>query len=71
MKSRWIFKTKGQKPLTKTKGGKMFENDSLDYQLDQMRWEYERAMWELAQNQKQDKEQVRARNNNEKRDNNE
>ena len=64
MKSRWIFKTKGQKPLTKTKGGKMFENDSLDYQLDQMRWEYERAMWELAQNQKQDKEQVREPNNN-------
>ena len=42
----------------------MFENDSLDYQLDQMRWEYERAMWELAQNQKQDKEQVREPNNN-------
>ena len=75
MKSRWIFKTKGQKPLTKTKGGKMFVSDSLDYQLDyqldQMRWEYERAMWELAQNQKQDKEQVRELNNNEKRDNNE
>ena len=64
MKSRWIFKTKGQKPLTKTKGGKMFENDSLDYQLDQMRWEYERAMWELGQNQKQDKEQAREPNNN-------
>ena len=75
MKSRWIFKTKGQKPLIKTKGVKMFVSDSLDYQLDyqldQMRWEYERAMWELAQNQKQDKEQVRELNNNEKRDNNE
>ena len=42
----------------------MFENDSLDYQLDQMRWEYERAMWELGQNQKQDKEQAREPNNN-------
>ena len=42
----------------------MFENDSLDYQLDQMRWDYERAMWELAQNQKQDKEQAREPNNN-------
>ena len=61
MKSRWIFKTKGQKPLIKTKGGKMFENDSLDYQLDQMRWEYERAMWELAQieNKECDKEQAK------------
>ena len=70
-----MIKQKGQKPLTKTKGGKMFVSDSLDYQLDyqldQMRWEYERAMWELAQNQKQDKEQVRELNNNEKRDNNE
>ena len=71
MKSRWIFKTKGQKPLIKTKGVKMFVSDSLDYQLDQMRWEYERAMWELAQNQKQDKKQTRKLNNNEKRDNNE
>ena len=67
---------KGALPLTKTKGGKkMFVSDSLDYQLDyqldQMRWEYERAMWELAQNQKQDKEQARELNNNEKRDNNE
>ena len=42
----------------------MFENDSLEYQSDQMRWEHERAMWELAQNQKQDKEQVREPNNN-------
>ena len=42
----------------------MFVNDNLDYQLDQMRWEYERAMWELAQNQKQDKEQVKEPNNN-------
>ena len=42
----------------------MFVNDNLDYQLDQMRWEYERAMWELAQNQKQDKEQAREPNNN-------
>ena len=42
----------------------MFENDSLEYQADQMRWEYERAMWELAQNQKQDKEQAREPNNN-------
>ena len=42
----------------------MFENDSLEYQSDQMRWEYERAMWELAQNQKQDKEQAREPNNN-------
>ena len=33
----------------------MFVSDSLDYQLDQMCWEYERAMWELAQNQKQNK----------------
>ena len=31
----------------------MFVNDNLDHQLDQMRWEYERAMWQLAQNQKQ------------------
>lgn len=40
---------KGAKPLTKTKGGKMFVSDSLDYQLDQgldqMRWEYECAMY--------------------------
>ena len=28
----------------------MFENDNLECQSDQMRWEYERAMWELAQN---------------------
>ena len=37
----------------------MFVSDSLDYQLDQMRWEYERAMWELAQNKNKecDKEQ--------------
>ena len=42
----------------------MFVNDNLDYQLDQMRWEYERAMWELAQNQKQDKEQAREPNSN-------
>lgn len=49
----------------------MFENYNLEYQSDQMRWEYERAMYELAQNQKQDKEQTRKLNNNEKRDNNE
>lgn len=49
----------------------MFENDSLEYQSDQMRWEYERAMWELAQNQKQDKEQTRELNDNEKRGSNE
>lgn len=49
----------------------MFENDNLEYQSDQMRWEYERAMYELAQNQKQHKEQTRELNNNEKRDNNE
>lgn len=49
----------------------MFENDNLECQSDQMRWEYERAMWELAQNQKQDKKQTRKLNNNEKRDNNE
>ena len=46
----------------------MFVSDSLDYQLDyqldQMRWEYECAMWEQAQNQKQDKEQAREPNNN-------
>lgn len=42
----------------------MFENYNLEYQSDQMRWEYERAMWELAQNQKQDKEQAKALNNN-------
>ena len=42
----------------------MLENDSLDYQLDRMRWEYERAMWELTQNQKQDKKQAREPNNN-------
>lgn len=40
----------------------MFVSDSLDYQLDQMRWEYECAMWELAQ-KKQDKEQMREPNN--------
>lgn len=45
----------------------MFENDNLEYQSDQMRWEYERAMYELAQNKKQDKEQARELNNNEKR----
>lgn len=49
----------------------MFENYNLEYQSDQMRWEYERAMYELAQNQKQDKEQARELNDNEKRDNNE
>lgn len=49
----------------------MFENYNLEYQSDQMRWEYERAMYELAQNQKQDKEHTRELNNNEKRDNNE
>ena len=49
----------------------MFQNYNLEYQSDQMRWEYERAMWELAQNQKQDKEQTRELNNNEKRDNKE
>ena len=47
----------------------MFENDSLEYQSDQMRWEYERAMWELAQNQKQDKEQAREPNNNQEGNN--
>ena len=41
----------------------MFENDNLECQSDQMRWEYERAMWELAQ-KKQDKEQAREPNNN-------
>ena len=41
----------------------MFENDNLECQSDQMRWEYERAMYELAQNQKQDKEQAREPNN--------
>ena len=44
----------------------MFVSDSLDYQLDyqldQMRWEYERAMWELAQNQKQDESATSALN---------
>ena len=45
----------------------MFENDNLEYQSDQMRWEYERAMYELAQKQKQDKEQERERNNNQER----
>ena len=45
----------------------MFENDNLEYQSDQMRWEYERAMWELAQ----DKKQAKELNNSEKRDNNE
>ena len=55
---------KGALPLTKTKGGKMFVSDSLDYQLDyqldQMRWEYECAMWEQAQikNKECDKEQA-------------
>ena len=49
----------------------MFENYNLECQSDQMRWEYECAMWELAQNQKQDKEQARELNDNEKRDNNE
>ena len=49
----------------------MFENYNLECQSDQMRWEYERAMWELAQNQKQDKKQMKKLNNNEKRDNNE
>lgn len=49
----------------------MFENYNLEYQSDQMRWEYERAMYELAQNQKQDKEQAKELNDNEKRDNNE
>ena len=48
----------------------MFVSDNLDYQLDyqldQMRWEYERAMWELAQ-KKQDKEQAKKRNNNQER----
>lgn len=42
----------------------MFENYNLEYQSDQMRWEYERAMWELAQNKKQDKEQIKEPNNN-------
>ena len=47
----------------------MFVSDSLDYQLDyqldQMRWEYERAMWEQAQiknkecDKKRDKEQAK------------
>ena len=53
---------KGAKPLTKTKGGKkMFVSDSLDYQLDQMRWEYECATWEQAQikNKECDKEQAK------------
>lgn len=49
----------------------MFENYNLEYQSDQMRWEYERAMYELAQNQKQDKQQATELNDNEKRDNNE
>lgn len=49
----------------------MFENYNLEYQSDQMRWEYERAMWELTQNQKQDKEQTKELNNSEKRENNE
>ena len=44
----------------------MFENDNLEYQSDQMRWEYERAMWELAQ-KKQDKEQMTEPNNNQER----
>ena len=42
----------------------MFENYNLECQSDQMRWEYERAMWELAQNQKQDEEQTKGLNNN-------
>ena len=56
---------KGALPLTKTQGGKMFVSDSLDYQLDyqldQMRWEYECAMWEQAQikNKECDKEQAK------------
>ena len=45
----------------------MFENDNLEYQSDQMRREYERAMYELALNKKQDKEQARERNNNQER----
>ena len=49
----------------------MFENNNLEYQSDQMRWEYELAMYELTQNQKQDKEQTRELNDNEKRGNNE
>ena len=49
----------------------MFENYNLECQSDQMRWEYERAMWELAQNKKQDKKQAKELNNSEKRDNNE
>lgn len=49
----------------------MFENYNLEYRSDQMRWEYERAMWELAQNQKQDEEQTKELNNSEKRENNE
>ena len=42
----------------------MFENDNLECQSDQMRWEYERAMWELAQNQNKecDKEQKKEPN---------
>ena len=52
---------KGALPLTKTKGVKMFVSDSLDYQLDQMRWEYECATWEQAQikNKECDKEQAK------------
>ena len=49
----------------------MFENDNLECQSDQRRWEYERAMWELAQNQKQNKKQAKELNNSEKRENNE
>lgn len=45
----------------------MFENYNLECQSDQMRWEYERAMYELAQNQKQDKEQAKELNDNERR----
>ena len=39
----------------------MFVSDSLDYQLDQMRWEYECAMWEQAhiKNKECDKEQAK------------
>lgn len=49
----------------------MFENYNLEYRSDQMRWEYERAMYELTQNQKQDKEQTKELNDNEKRSSNE
>ena len=49
----------------------MFENDNLECQSDQMRWEYERAMWQLAQNKRQNKKQTKELNNSEKRKNNE